>query len=62
MNTIIEFIGSALKTLGPLAIIFPFIFGYIYKNDLDIIFEQKQGRFFKNFANFIVAFITFYFK
>ncbi|MED2601679.1 hypothetical protein P4241_13225 [Bacillus thuringiensis] len=61
MTSLIEFIGNALKTFGPLAIVFPFIFGYIYKNDLDIIFEQKQGRFFKNFANFIVAFLTFYF-
>ncbi|WP_242243834.1 hypothetical protein [Bacillus cereus group sp. BfR-BA-01309] len=61
MTTAIEFIGNALKTLGPLAIVLPFIFGYIYKNDLDITFEQKQGRFFKKFTSFITAFFTFYF-
>ncbi|MGG1718734.1 hypothetical protein ABDH75_10925 [Bacillus wiedmannii] len=61
MTAVIEFIGNVLKTFGPLAIVFPFIFGYIYKNDLDIIFEQKQGRFFKNAANFIVAFLNIYF-
>lgn len=60
MTTVIDFIGNALKTFGSLAIVFPFIFGYFYKNDLDIIFEQKQGRFFKKFANFIVAFLAFY--
>ncbi|PFC88524.1 hypothetical protein CN272_11145 [Bacillus anthracis] len=60
MTTAIEFIGNALKAFGPLAIVFPFIFGYVYKNDLDIIFEQKQGRFFKKSANFIVAFFAFY--
>ncbi|MFJ8115978.1 hypothetical protein [Bacillus mycoides] len=61
MTATIEFIGNTIKTLGPLAIILPFIFGYIYKNDLDITFEQKQGRFFKKFTNFLTAFFTFYF-
>ncbi len=60
MATVIEFIGNLLKAFGPLAIVFPFIFGYFYKNDLDLIFEQKQGRFFKKSANFIVAFFAFY--
>ena len=61
MTATIEFIGNTLKTLGPLAIILPFMFGYIYKNDLDITFELKQGRFFKKFTNFIIAFFTSYF-